>query len=77
MGTNKNGATTNAREIVGLMDLGEDILFTILLYGDHCPTNNSNSEYSDIIRNPNSRNPALITNLLQNLSPGIKSCPGF
>ena len=70
--TNKNGATTNAREIVGLMDLGEANPFHPFIVTGNLPSNNTNSEYRDIISNPNSRNPALITNQLQNtmgLSP--------
>jgi cell surface protein SprA len=70
--TNKNGATTDAREIVGLMDLGEANPFHPFTVTGNLPSNTTNSEYRDIISNPNSRNPALITNQLQNtmgLSP--------
>ena len=41
------------------------------------PSNITNSEYRDIISNPNSRNPALITNQLQNLSPGLSPVQDF
>lgn len=63
--TNKNGTTTNAREVVGLMDLGEDQPYhNFLVTGGPLPSNNTNDEYSTIINNPNSRNPTLITNQL-------------
>ena len=65
--TNKNGATTDAREIVGLMDLGESKPFHPFIVTGNLPANNTNSEYRDIISNPNSRNPALITNQLENM----------
>ena len=41
--TNKNGATTDAREIVGLMDLGEDSPFHAFTVTGSLPDNNSNS----------------------------------
>ncbi|KAA9041516.1 cell surface protein SprA [Ginsengibacter hankyongi] len=63
--TNKNGSTTNAREIVGLMDLGENNPYHPFTVTGNLPDNNANSEYRDITSNPNSRNPALITNQLQ------------
>ncbi|MEO9211036.1 MAG: cell surface protein SprA, partial [Ginsengibacter sp.] len=70
--TNKNGSTTNAREIVGLMDLGEHNPYhNFNVIGGNLPSNNTNDEYSRIISNPNSRNPTLITNQLtgMGLSP--------
>lgn len=63
--TNKNGSTTDAREIVGLMDLGENNPYHPFTVTGSLPDNNANSEYRDITSNPNSRNPALITNQLQ------------
>ena len=65
--TNKNGATTDAREIVGLMDLGESNPYHPFTVTGTLPSNNTNSEYRDITSNPNSRNAALITNQLQNM----------
>jgi cell surface protein SprA len=56
--TNRNGTTTQARSIVGLMDLGESAPYnpnvhsqTSLAY----PFNDANDEYRNIINNPNSR----------------------
>src|SRR6185312_11951451 len=66
--TNKNGATTDAREIVGLMDLGENKPYHPFTVTGTLPSNNTNSEYRDITSNPNSRNAALITNQLQTLN---------
>jgi cell surface protein SprA len=65
--TNKNGTTTDAREIVGLMDLGESNPFHPFTVTGTLPDNRANSEYGDITRNPNSRNPALVTSQLQTL----------
>ena len=69
--TNKNGTTTDAREIVGLMDLGESNPFHPFPVTGTLPTNNTNTEYRDIISNANARNPALITSQLigMGLSP--------
>jgi cell surface protein SprA len=56
--TNRNGTTTQARNIVGLMDLGETQPYnpnvqsqTTLPY----PFNAANNEYQNIVSNPNSR----------------------
>jgi cell surface protein SprA len=63
--TNRNGATTNAREIVGLMDLGESRPFHPFPVNGNLPSNATNAEYQQIISNPSSRNPALVTSQLQ------------
>ena len=74
--TNRNGSTTNTRDIVGLMDLGERNTYQpspIInnLINTDLPANGVNDLYSNIIRNPNNRNPALIVSslLAQGLSP--------
>ncbi|MDP4282929.1 MAG: cell surface protein SprA [Bacteroidota bacterium] len=70
--TNKNGHTTDAREIVGLMDLGEANPYHNFTVTGTLPSNGTNSEYSSIISMPGSRNPALINSQLINnigLSP--------
>ena len=59
--TNRNGisGTTQAREIVGLMDLGEPAPYNKNIHSQTnlpYPSNNSNDEYSRILSNPNSRN---------------------
>lgn len=73
--TNKNGTTTEARDIVGLMDLGEQKPFFPFTVTGTLPANGTNSEYRTILSNPNARNPALITNQL--LSIGLKPVQDF
>ncbi len=65
--TNKNGTTTDAREIVGLMDLGESKPFHPFTVTGSLPDNNTNNEYSSIISNPSSRNSTLINNQLMGM----------
>ncbi|HRP18711.1 MAG TPA: cell surface protein SprA, partial [Ginsengibacter sp.] len=69
--TNKNSVTRDTREVVGLMDLGEENPYFPFTVTGSLPDNNTNDEYSRIISNPNSRNAALITNQLitMGLSP--------
>lgn len=69
--TNKNGTTTDAREIVGLMDLGESNPYHNFTVTGSLPSNNTNNEYATIISNPNSRNSSLVNNQLtaMGLSP--------
>jgi len=69
--TNKNGSTTDAREVVGLMDLGEPEPFHNFTVTGTLPDNNTNSEYSSIIKNSGSRNSTLINSqlLAMGLSP--------
>jgi cell surface protein SprA len=64
--TNRNGATTDTRDVVGLMDLGETTPFGPWANGnpDPKPNNNSNSLYSTILANPNTRNSSLVQTLL-------------
>ncbi len=73
--TNRNGTTTDTREIVGLMDLGEANPFRPFTVNGTLPANNTNSEYSSIIGNANARNPALITNQL--VSMGLSPVQDF
>jgi len=65
--TNKNGATTDAREVVGLMDLGEAKPYHNFIVTGNLPDNRTNNEYSSIISNPGSRNSALINSQLVNM----------
>jgi len=70
--TNRNGSTTNTRDIVGLMDLGEkNPYLSSLVTSGNLPDNKTNSLYSQIISNPGNRNPALVVSNLQilGLSP--------
>ncbi len=65
--TNRNGTTTDTRDIVCFMDLGErnpyrsDILTG---NGDVLPRNDANSLYSTITTNPNYRNSSLVQSML-------------
>jgi cell surface protein SprA len=69
--TNRTGATTNTRDIVGLMDLGEQKPYqpppVINPGGSVFPANGSNDLYQRIIGSPSSRNPALVGNFLNGL----------
>ena len=78
--TNRNGSTTETRDVVGLMDLGECPAFNPSI---NCnpgnltgiPFNNANDLYSRIISNPNSRNPSAITTQLSGL--GLRPVQDF
>ncbi len=70
--TNRSGATTNARDVVGLMDLGEDKPYQQPPVinprpGISFPSNGTNDLYSRIVSNPGSRNPAQIVNYLNGI----------
>ncbi len=67
--TNRNGATTDTRDVVGLMDLGENIPFSPLWTGSASPfpQNSSNNLYSTLIGNPNARNSSLVQSTLTGL----------
>lgn len=70
--TNKNGSTTNTRDVVGLMDLGESAPFRQppiinVTGGTNLPSNITNDLYSNIISNPGNRNSALVVSNLQAL----------
>ncbi len=73
--TNKNGATTDAREVVGLMDLGEANPYHNFTVTGTLPDNKTNNEYSSIISNPGSRNSTLINNQL--ISMGLNPVQDF
>lgn len=62
--TNRNGTTTDTRDVVGLANIGEDGN----LVNPGLPSNGINPVYSNIISNPNNRNPSLVYNNLLNLN---------
>jgi cell surface protein SprA len=71
--TNRNGQTTNARDVVGLADLGEPVLRKEQKALETNPTNpfpdnNANSLYSKIIGNPNARIPSGVAGFLAGAS---------
>ncbi|MBS1974308.1 MAG: cell surface protein SprA, partial [Bacteroidetes bacterium] len=56
--TNRNGTTTQARQVVGLMDLGETAPFNSNVHAQTAqpfPYNDANDEYRRIVNNPDSR----------------------
>ncbi|RZS68914.1 cell surface protein SprA [Pseudobacter ginsenosidimutans] len=68
--TNRNGSTTETRDVVGLMDLAEPDPFNNginPLSAQPYPSNESNDLYQRIVSDPNSRNSALITSKLSTL----------
>ena len=65
--TNRNGQTTNARDIVGLADLGEARPSKKSIEtnpGNVYPDNGANRLFSSIINNPKSRNPSDVSTIL-------------
>lgn len=65
--TNRNGATTDTRDIVAFMDLGERNPYRNTLLtgsGNDLPRNNANTLYSTITSNPNFRNSSLVNSSL-------------
>ncbi|CAN5749178.1 cell surface protein SprA [soil metagenome] len=65
--TNRNGATTNTRNIVGFMDLGENDPYNDninSLTTGTLPSNGSNDLYSFLAGSDANRNPALINTIL-------------
>ncbi len=69
--TNRNGSTTETRDIVGLMDLGEFQPFSPFINsqtGSPYPYNDANDIYRKIINDPSSRNSSQVTNKLASLN---------
>ncbi len=65
--TNRNGANTDARDIVGFMDLGEPSPYNPIIQSNTSnplPFNGANNLYSSIINDPTARNPSRINSLL-------------
>jgi len=66
--TNRTGATTETRDVVGLMDLGEgNPFFGPTGNPNTLPSNSANNLYSNIISNPNSRNSTAVQSVLTGL----------
>ena len=66
--TNKQGKTTNTRDIVGLMDLAEANPYnTQFTSNGSLPSNNTNNEYQRVTNLSGARDPALITTQLRNI----------
>ena len=70
--TNRNGTTTETRDVVGLADLAEFQPYLAppivnVLTGQDVPSNGTNDLLTKILNQPNARNPALVFNNLLNL----------
>jgi cell surface protein SprA len=66
--TNRTGTTTETRDVVGFMDLGEGAPYNTSLRGTGAgsyPSNGANNLYSSLISNPGIRNPVLINSILR------------
>ncbi|NCI47992.1 T9SS outer membrane translocon Sov/SprA [Sediminibacterium soli] len=71
--TNRTGATTDARDIVGMMDLGEAQPYNPNVRSqtnNPLPANGANDLYQSLASNPSARNPSVINSLL--LSKGLR-----
>ena len=68
--TNRNGTTTDTRDVVGFMDLGERNPYRATLLtgtGDVLPRNDANNLYSILTSNPNYRNSSSVQSQLTTL----------
>jgi cell surface protein SprA len=70
--TNRTGIATNARDVVGLMDLGESNPYQkppVINANPSAvfPSNGANDLYSKIVSNPGSRSPSQIVNYLKGI----------
>ncbi|MGZ8540496.1 MAG: T9SS outer membrane translocon Sov/SprA, partial [Chitinophagaceae bacterium] len=76
--TNRTGATTDTRDIVALMDLGEGNPFRGPPGNPNAlPDNGVNSLYRDILSNPNSRNSSLVQGVLTSAPLSLKPVQDF
>jgi cell surface protein SprA len=76
--TNRNGSTTETRDVVGLMDLGENQPFNPginSLTNQPFPNNDANDLFRRIINNPSSRNSSQITSILSSF--GLRPVQDF
>ncbi|HUM64954.1 MAG TPA: cell surface protein SprA, partial [Chitinophagaceae bacterium] len=74
--TNRTGATTDTRDIVALMDLGEgDPFIGPPGNPNTLPDNGANPLYRNILSNPNSRNSSLVQSVLTGM--GLRSVQDF
>lgn len=65
--TNRTGATTQARNVVGFMDLGESQPYNPNIHSltsQDLPQNNANDLYATLTRNPINRDPSYINSFL-------------
>lgn len=64
--TNRTGATTETRDVVGFMDLGENTPFSPLLTGsgNNLPRNDANDLYTTLLNTPNARSSTNVQSVL-------------
>ena len=70
--TNRNGTTTETRDVVGLANLGEDNSANPVV-----PNNGTNPIYSALISNPASRSPSTVYNTLTGAPYNLKPVQDF
>lgn len=74
--TNRTGATTETRDVVALMDLGEDQPYSLPATNPGAlPDNKANGLYQTLASNPNSRNSTLVQSVLTGL--GLRAVQDF
>ncbi len=76
--TNRNGSTTDTRDVVGLMDLGEPQPFNPIINSlspQPYPFNDANDLYRRIVSDPGSRNSSFITTKLSSM--GLRPVQDF
>jgi len=76
--TNRTGATTNARDVVGFMDLGENQPYNANVHSQTTsplPQNTANDLYGKLTGDATYRNPSLVTSKLQ--SQGLQPINDF
>jgi cell surface protein SprA len=76
--TNRTGATTETRDVVGLMDLGEPTPYNPNVRSNNTgalPDNGANNLYSTLINTPSIRNPVIINSILT--SRGFRGVEDF
>ncbi|WP_207496378.1 cell surface protein SprA [Aridibaculum aurantiacum] len=77
--TNRTGATTETRDVVGFMDIGEGAPYNTNIRSQAgagaLPNNSANDLYTRLLNDPNTRNPSLINSRL--LSMGLTPVEDF
>ncbi len=73
--TNRNGTTTETRDVVGFMDLGESQPGVVNPVNPGLPFNDANPLFASLRSNPGNRNPALVYNNL--LTAGLRPVEQF
>ncbi|HEY8388619.1 MAG TPA: cell surface protein SprA, partial [Parasegetibacter sp.] len=76
--TNRNGSTTDTRDVVALMDLGEQNPYNpgvLSLTSNSLPDNNANDLYARLTNDPTNRNPVLVQGRLNAM--GLKPVEDF